>query len=86
MKFSISLPQPIAAELRALAKRTERPLSWWLQRAWTIARQQLYAQSSPQQTANKVRRQLKQLRGSLKDNHSKVDSATLAKRAFDNID
>lgn len=41
MKFSISLPDPMAREVRRYAKESERSISWWIQKAWQVARLQL---------------------------------------------
>lgn len=41
MKLSISLPDPMAREVRRYAKESERSISWWLQKAWQVARLQL---------------------------------------------
>lgn len=40
-KQSIYLPEPMLAELRAEAARTDRSLSWLIQRAWSVARVQI---------------------------------------------
>lgn len=38
MKISISLPDSVAKEIKELAKKSERQVSWIVQKAWQIAR------------------------------------------------
>ena len=37
MKLSISLPDSMAKEIKKLAKKSERQVSWIIQNAWQIA-------------------------------------------------
>ena len=41
MKLSISLPDVAAKEIRMLASKTDKSVSWWLFRAWQAARTRL---------------------------------------------
>jgi uncharacterized small protein (TIGR04563 family) len=46
-KVSIYLPEGMLTEIRAEAGRQDRPLSWLLQKAWKIARQQIKGMAVP---------------------------------------
>lgn len=83
MKLSISLPNSVAQEIRHLAELSERPLSWWIQQAWGLARERLLRGAHDDTRAQ--RRSLKSLgtlRGSLKKAFPHTDAVTLAHAAF----
>lgn len=89
MKFSISMPDPMAQELRHLSKEQERSISWFLQKAWLLARETLLSETEQASSAlvkqkKKAMGQLKKLSGSLKKDFPKMDSVKLAKQAFSN--
>ena len=83
MKLSISLPEEMAAEVKALATQSERPISWWIQRAWNVARKQLL-QTDPvtERQKRQALRKLHRLRGSLKSVYEDQDSVSLSRQAF----
>ena len=84
MKLSISLPDPMAQEIRALSKETERNVSWWIQKAWETARVSLLrVQEEAEASHRKFLGTLDSLKGALKDEYPGVDSVTLSHRAFE---
>ena len=82
MKFSISVPENVGKEIKALAKQTERSVSWWIQRAWLAARTEFMDRKVHDQAAAKALERLDSLRGVLKKYHPNTSSVELAHRAF----
>lgn len=83
MKLSISLPDPMAREIKGLSRQTERPISWWLQKAWDVARTRLIReQKTSAHSHRKFLKALDSLRGVLKEDYPDTDSVTLAHQAF----
>jgi hypothetical protein len=85
MKLSISLPDEMALELKSLSEKSERPLSWWIQKAWLTAKP-LLKQGNEQRLQQKAMKRLSSLRGSLKNDYPNEDSVSLSHRAFEEID
>lgn len=81
MKLSISLPDPMAKEIKALATH-QRNVSWWIQRAWTLARTQLLRDEKGTAAAKRAIKKICSLRGALKANFPDVDSVTLSKTSL----
>lgn len=46
-KVSMYLPDALAAEIRAEAKRQDRKISWLLQKAWKMAREEIRKMPAP---------------------------------------
>lgn len=83
MKLSISLSDDIAKEIKHLAKISERHVSWWIQKAWIVARSKLMQSSLEEQNLKKnSMKLLRSLKGQLKTEFPDTDSVTLAKQAF----
>ena len=83
MKLSISLPENIAREVRTLAKKSDRSISWWIQKAWMIARTQLNnSHEDESRRAQDAMKTLMSLKGSLKKHYPNTTSVALAKSAF----
>lgn len=82
MKLSISLPDAIASEIRALAKESNRSISYWLQRAWMESRTTLRNPGAEKEAEKKALSMLTKLQGSLKEDFSGVTSVDLQKQAF----
>jgi hypothetical protein len=72
----------MAKEVRDLARQTERSVSWWLQRAWTVARNQLVFSDKAEAQRRRALKKLTSLRGSLKKDFPHIDSVSLAHQAF----
>lgn len=84
MKLSVSIPDSMAKEIKDLADQSERPVSWWFQQAWDVARTKLLR--GDRKAANSHRRFMKtldRLTGSLRESYPDIDSVTLAHRAFE---
>ena len=82
MKLSISLPEQVAQEIKSLAKETERSVSWWIQRAWTVARDKLHNPEEFQKAKKSALGRLRALEGSLKKEFPNTSSVDLAHSAF----
>ena len=83
MKLSISLPDDMASEIKDVAKKSERHVSWWIQKAWTIARCKLLEASSEEEKTKKHSMKLfSSLRGILESEYPQMDSVTLGKQSF----
>lgn len=83
MKLSISLPDKMALEIKSIADHYERNVSWYIQKAWQIAREQfLLGARGVGQRRLKSLKMLKSLRGSLKSAYPDTDSVSLARQAF----
>lgn len=83
MKLSISVPENMAQEIKNISQITQRPVSWWIQRAWTLARPQLIrSEKDLAQKKNKSLKKLDSLRGVLKNDFPNIDSVTLSRQAF----
>lgn len=82
MKLSISLPDKMAREIRALSKNSQRSISWWIQMAWTTARTQMQNPKGAQKKADDALAKLMALEGVLRDSHNGVTSVELAHSAF----
>jgi len=68
MKMSISLPNDVALEIKQIAKESERPVSWWIQKAWSIARSQLMVSDREKEKRRKKAAEgFRSLRGALTD-------------------
>lgn len=59
MKLSISLPDSMAQEIKKTAQKSERQVSWIIQKAWQIARHKI---SQGQLTEKKPRISLKKFK------------------------
>ncbi|MBI4403444.1 MAG: hypothetical protein HY537_04745 [Deltaproteobacteria bacterium] len=82
MKLSISLPEYVAKEIKGLAKETERSISWWIQRAWVVARDQLRNPAEYQKAKKAALAKLEGLEGALKEDFPKTSSVELAHSSF----
>lgn len=83
MKLSISLPDAMAQEIRALAAKTERNISWWLQKAWEVSRSNLLRQEQAARLSHQTTlKTLSSMRGILKKEFPNEDSVTLSRKAF----
>ena len=83
MKLSVFFPDSMAKEVRSLSTETQRSVSWWVQRAWDIARTQLLQEGRAAEASHrKFLRALEKLQGGLKESYPGVDSVTLAHQAF----
>ena len=83
MKLSVSIPDEMGKEIKAVARETERTVSWWLQKAWDLARTELLrGGKNVHDSHRKFLETLESLRGSLKHDYPDVDSVTLAHQAF----
>lgn len=83
MKLSISLPDAMAREIKQIAEGTERSISWYLQRAWDLARTQLLRRTPEmERQRQKAMKQWHSLQGVLKKAYPDVDSVTLGHQAF----
>ena len=83
MKLSISLPDAVGREIKMLAARSERHVSWWFQKAWDLARTQLLHEGKTALDSHrKFIRTMDSLRGALKDDFPDTDSVALAHQAF----
>ncbi len=71
---SISLPEHVAKEIKGLAKETERSVSWWIQRAWIVARDQLQNPEEYQKARKVALTKLRGLEGALKDDFPETTS------------
>jgi len=86
MKLSISLPENIASEVRTLAKKSDRSISWWIQKAWMIARTQLNnSHENESRKAHDAMTTLMSIKGSLKRSYPNTTSVALAKSAFTSL-
>lgn len=86
MKLSISLPENIAREVRTLAKKSDRSISWWIQKAWMIARTQLNnSHEDESRKAHDAMKTLMSIKGSLKRYYPNTTSVALAKSAFTSL-
>ncbi len=81
MKLSISLPDVVAREIKTLSQHTERNVSWWIQKAWMLARTQLL-RGDQDESRKKALKKMKVLRGALKESFPNIDSVNLARSAF----
>ena len=83
MKLSISIPDQEGEEMKRIAARLERPLSWIIQKAWELSKfkfqddgaERLEQRQDPLTT-------LKQLRGCLKKRYPRTTSVDLQRTAF----
>lgn len=82
MKLSISLPDPMAKEIKTLATQTERDISWWIKKAWEISRTQMMRRDLHERAEKKALKTLGSLRGALKSSYPDVNSVVLAHEAF----
>lgn len=82
MKMSISLPEHIAKEIRELSIHSERSVSWWIQRAWTVAREEMQNPKDIQIAKKASFMKLQKLEGTLKLDYPKATSVDLAHTAF----
>ena len=83
MKLSISLPDVQAREIRALAAKTDRNVSWWIRRAWETARTRLLREETKAHaTHQKFMKTLDSLKGVLKQEYPDTDSVSLSHQAF----
>jgi uncharacterized small protein (TIGR04563 family) len=82
MKLSISLPDNVAKEIRRLARETDRSISWWIQRAWTVAREQLRNPENDEKAEKAALSKLRKLQGALKDDYPNKSSVELSHNAF----
>lgn len=82
MKLSISLPDPMALELKKFAKQRDKNLSWCLQKAWVLARTQLFRGDDRAEAKARSLRSLKSLRGALEGEFPKMNSVQLSHQAF----
>ena len=83
MKLSISLPDVAAKEIRMLASKTDKSVSWWLFRAWQAARTRLLREEGKVRASHqKFLKTLGSLQGVLKKDYPDLSSVDLAHRAF----
>lgn len=82
MKLSISLSDPIAREIKKAALQSERPVSWWIQKAWETARNQLLQGGDLNKAQKRALKNLSSLKGALKKSHPHISSVDLAHQAF----
>ena len=82
MKLSVSLPEHIAKEIRGLAKKSDRSVSWWIQRAWTVARDELHNPKESQKALKTALEKLDKLEGSVKKDFPKSTAVELSHSAF----
>ncbi|HSA58145.1 MAG TPA: ribbon-helix-helix protein, CopG family [bacterium] len=82
MKLSISLPDAMGGEIKGLAAKSERNVSWWIRRAWDIARTQLLRTDQAQRSHRRAMKKLASLTGVLKEDYPGIDSVTLSHQAF----
>lgn len=78
MKFSISLPEAIAKEIRELSKDSQRSISWWIQRAWVTARDRLQDPNEFREAELAAMAKLRGLKGSLRDSFPNTSSTKLS--------
>lgn len=83
MKLSISLPDRLAKEIKDLARHSERNVSWLIQRAWKVAREQMQNPVGEDKAAIAAVERLRRLHGSIQgDFPPGTTSIKLAKSAF----
>ncbi|MFM8269852.1 MAG: ribbon-helix-helix protein, CopG family, partial [Pseudomonadota bacterium] len=82
MKLSISLPEQMAKEIKKLAKSSERSASWWIQRAWVLAKPQLQNPEESLKAKKAAMAKIDSLEGALKRDFPSVTSVELSKKAF----
>ncbi len=83
MKLSVFLPDAMAKEVRILADETRRPVSWWIQRAWDVARSRLLQEGRAAEASHrKFLKTLDKLQGGLQKSYPGIDSVALAHQAF----
>ena len=82
MKLSISLPNNIGDEIKNIAAKTDRNISWWIKRAWEISREKLMSGESDEKARKKAMTILHGLKGSLKKDFPGETSVSLSKKAF----
>ncbi len=82
MKLSISLPEDMAREIKEIAKKSERNVSWWLQKAWSLSRTRLLRGDKHREAQNRALKKLASLQGALKEDFPGEDSVSLSRRAF----
>lgn len=82
MKLSISLPDNIAKEIGELAKSTQRSVSWWIHRAWLVARSQLRNGKDLERAEKRALAKLQSIQGSLKKHYPHLTSVRLSHQAF----
>lgn len=88
MKLSISIPDHMAKEIKYMAKKSELSVSRLMQEAWVLSKAKFLQDSQDDLEARKRRAMagFKKLQERLKDEYPGVDSVTLAKKAFENVD
>jgi len=86
MKLSISLPEHMAKEIKKLAKSSERSASWWIQRAWTLAKPQLHNPEESLRAKKAAMAKIDSLEGALKKDFPSMTSVELSKKAFSQKD
>ncbi len=82
MKLSISLPDEMAREIREVASKSERNISWWLQKAWSLSRTRLLRGDKHQEAQRRALKKMASLHGALKNDFPDEDSVSLSRRAF----
>lgn len=82
MKFSVSLPDHMGHEIKALAEKSDRNVSWWIRQAWEVARTQMMRGDQHRNAEQKAMKILNSLKGSLAKSYPGVDSVTLSHTAF----
>jgi predicted transcriptional regulator len=86
MKLSISLPEQMAKEIKKLAKSSERSTSWWIQRAWILAKPQLHNPEESLKAKKAAMAKMDSLEGALKKEFPSMTSVELSKKAFSQKD
>ncbi|MBI2345562.1 MAG: hypothetical protein HYV03_01450 [Deltaproteobacteria bacterium] len=83
MKFSISIPAGMGQEIRHLATESQRPVSWWVRRAWELARTQLLRGDTVEKRRRSAIRKFRRLSGCLRPYVARgTTSVDLAHTAF----
>lgn len=83
MKLSISLPNPLASEIKAKALESEKSISYWIRKAWLIAKPSILREPADLALQKeKALKRLDSLKGKLKPHFPQDSSVSLAHRAF----
>jgi hypothetical protein len=72
-------------EIKELADETERSVSFWIQKAWLIAREKLMDKTEEKLAEKKALNKLYSIRGSLKKFYPHKDSTELSHQAFNKM-
>ena len=82
MKMSISLPDAVGYEIKNIAEKTDRNISWWIRRAWELSRDKLLSGESEEKARRQAMKFLYGLHGVLKNDFPGETSVSLSKKAF----